>query len=43
MKGFITAMDSCWVNIIGHPTGRKIKTKKPDLVDMEKLGNLKAP
>jgi DNA polymerase (family 10) len=33
----IAAMESGYVNILGHPTGRKIKTKKPYPIDMEKL------
>jgi DNA polymerase (family 10) len=36
-KRLITAMESDYVNILGHPTGRKIKTKKPYPIDMEKL------
>lgn len=36
-KRLITAMESGYVNILGHPTGRKIKTKKSYLIDMEKL------
>jgi DNA polymerase (family 10) len=36
-KRLITAMESGYVTILGHPTGRKIKTKKSYLIDMEKL------
>jgi DNA polymerase (family 10) len=36
-KRLIAAMESGYVNILGHPTGRKIKTKKPYPIDMEKL------
>jgi DNA polymerase (family X) len=31
------AMESGYVNILGHPTGRKIRTKKPYLVDMDEI------
>jgi DNA polymerase (family X) len=31
------AMESGYVNILGHPTGRKIRTKKPYPVDMDEL------
>lgn len=33
----IAAMESGYINILGHPTGRKINFKKPYQVDMEKL------
>jgi DNA polymerase (family 10) len=33
----ITAMESGYVHIIGHPTGRKINKKKPSAIDMEQL------
>jgi len=33
----VSAMESGYVNIIGHPTSRKIGTKRPSEIDMEKL------
>jgi len=36
-KRLITAMENEYVNIIGHPTGRKINLKKPCDIDMEKI------
>jgi len=36
-KRLIAAIESGNVNILGHPTGRKINTKKPSPIDMEKL------
>src|SRR5208282_4836681 len=33
----VSAMESGYVNIIGHPTSRKIDTKRPSEIDMEKL------
>jgi DNA polymerase (family 10) len=33
----VTAMESGYVNIIGHPTSRKIDEKHPSEIDMEKL------
>src|SRR5208337_2926718 len=32
----VSAMESGYVNIIGHPTSRKIDTKRPSEIDMEK-------
>jgi DNA polymerase (family 10) len=36
-KRLVTAMESGYVTILGHPTGRKIRTKKSYPVDMEAL------
>jgi len=36
-KRLIAAIESGNVNILGHPTGRKINTKNPSPIDMEKL------
>ncbi len=33
----VSAMESGYVNIIGHPTSRKIDEKRPSEIDMEKL------
>ena len=32
-----TAMEHPWVDVIGHPTGRKIETRDPYPVDMERV------
>ena len=34
---FVAAMESGYVNVIGHPTGRKIGKKKPCQIDMDRL------
>lgn len=36
-KRLTTAMESGYVTILGHPTGRKIRTKKSYPIDMEEL------
>jgi len=36
-KRLVSAMESGYVNILGHPTGRKIRTRKSNPIDMNDL------